>query len=455
MAKPTARTLRLESLNRDATAHGHVEHVETFRFGPVLTGERFRFGNGLELLFIKDDSAPVVAYHTWYRVGSRHEVRGKTGLAHLFEHLMFKETEHLGPGEFDRRLEAAGAESNAGTWLDWTHYHVAIPKSHLGLVIELEAERMAHLIVRDPQVESEKEVVANERRYRVDDDVESTASELLWATAFTTHAYHSPTIGWMQDIEGFNTADCVAFYRTFYAPNNATVIVVGSASEATLLKQMQSAYGSIAPSELPVEDSRPEPPQTDERRREIRQPTQTEKVLVGYKSPALGDHDHSALTVLSEILFGGRAARAYGSLIRKQELATEVRAFVSQFRDPGLLEIFVSARGEVSAETLLDALDAELIALRRQPVTEDELGRAKARIELGLLAGLETADGKASTLGFYEVVLGRPNAAFERLRAVQQVSQSDVLRVARRYLLESARSVVVVRPSEHAAEAAQ
>ncbi len=455
MKKSPARAKRLAHLNESAPAHGRIEHVESFPFGPELIGERFRFGNGLELLFVKDDSAPVVAYHTWYRVGSRHEIRSKTGLAHLFEHLMFKETENLGAGEFDRRLEEAGAESNAGTWFDWTHYHVAIPSSHLGLVVDLEAERMTKLIVRDPQVASEKDVVANERRYRVDDDVESTASELLWASAFTTHTYHSPTIGWMQDIEAFNTADCVDFYRTYYAPNNATVVVVGSTSEAKLLSKVQAAYGSIPPSVLPIEDLRPEPPQVDERRREIFQPTQSDKLLIGYKSPALGDFDHPALSVLNEVLFGGRVSRAHAKLIRQLEIATEVRSFVSPFRDPGLWELYASARGSSRAEELLDALDRLLSAARQQPVTAQELERAKARLELGLVAGLETADGKASTLGFYEVVLGRPNAAFERLDAIRRVTESDLLRVARRYLVESARTIVVVRPTPANEEAAE
>lgn len=455
MKKNTARTKRLDRLNESPPPHGAVEHIESFAFGPELIGERFRFGNGLQLLFVKDDSAPVTAYHTWYRVGSRHESRGKTGLAHLFEHLMFKETENFGAGEFDRRLEEAGAESNAGTWFDWTHYHVAIPTSHIGLIVRLEAERMTRLILKDPQVASEKEVVANERRYRVDDDVESTASELLWATAFTTHAYHSPTIGWMQDIDGFTTEDCVAFYRTFYAPNNATLIVVGSVSEAALLSKIQAAYGHIPPSRLPFEDVRPEPSQTDERRREILQPTQSDKVLIGYKSPALGDFDHPALSVLNEVLFGGRASRVHSKLVRELELATDLRSFVSPFRDPGLLEIFASARGSHRAELLLDTIDRELASVRHEAVREDELARAKARLELGLVAGLETADGKASTVGFYEVVLGRPNAAFERLDAVRSVTASDVVRVARRYLLESNRTLVLVRPNKTEAEAAQ
>src|SRR5690606_31356330 len=276
--------------------------------------------------------APIVAYHTWFRVGSRHEREGKTGLAHLFEHLMFNEVEGRRAGEFDRLLEEAGAESNASTWLDWTQYNISVPRDQLGLVIGLEAERMWRLVLREPQVTSEKEVVANERRYRVEDDVEGSVSETLWATAFSRHAYRAPTIGWMEDIQGFTTEDCAEFYRTYYAPNNATVVVVGDVTAARLLPRIVAAYGEIAPSTLPLEDVQPEPPQLEERRREVIKPTATEKAVLGYHGPAFGDYDHPILSLLTEILFGGRASRLHQRLIRELEIASDVRAFVGPFK---------------------------------------------------------------------------------------------------------------------------
>jgi zinc protease len=446
--KQTARQRRLDKLNAAAPPHGRIEHEGSVPFGPALTVERFRLENGLSILLCEDHSAPVVAYHTWFAVGSRHEHEGKTGLAHLFEHLMFNETEHLAAGEFDRKLEQAGAESNAATWLDWTQYNVAVPKQQLGVVIELEAERMAHLVLREPQVESEKEVVANERRYRVDDDVEGAASEQLWATAFTRHAYRWPTIGWMKDIEGFSTDDCQAFYRTYYAPNNATVVVVGDMSEAAALRRIMHAYGSRPAVELPLEDVVPEPPQTSERRFELAKPTASDKLLVGYHSPALGDFDYPALSLLGEVLFGGRASRMHQRLIHELELATEVRSFVGPFRDPGLTEIYASARGSHRAEELLEVIDRELERVREEPIPLAELERARARLELGLLASLDSVDGKASTIGFYDTVLGRPAAAFERLQATARISAGDLRRVARRYLVPERRTVGCVRPQK-------
>jgi zinc protease len=451
------RDERLAKLNAKAPEWGSVEHLETIPFGRRLRVERFRFRNGLELLACEDRSAPVVAYHTFYKVGSRHEREGKTGLAHLFEHLMFNEVEGRAPGEFDRKLEEAGAESNASTWLDWTQYNIAVPKDKLGLVVGLEAERMSRLVLRDPQVTSEKDVVANERRFRVDDDVEGSVSELLWATAFTRHAYRWPTIGWMKDIEGFTTGDCEEFYATYYAPNNAVIVVVGDFVEATMLEKVSRAYGGIAPSELPVENYQAEPPQTAERRTEVTKPTPTEKVVIGYHGPALGDFDHLGLSLLVDVLFTGRASRVHQKLVRELELASDVRAFVGPFRDPGLIEFFASAREGHTAEELLLAIDAELSRVQSEPVSLEEIERARARTELGLLASLETVDGKASTLGFYETVLGRPAAAFERLDALRRIGPSELFRAARRFFDERARSIVFVRKglSSAAREAAE
>jgi len=408
--------------------------------------EAFRLANGLRVLVCEDHSAPVVAYHTWYRVGSRHEKVGKTGLAHLFEHLMFNETENLASGELDRKLEEAGAESNAATWLDWTHYNIAVPKDRLPLVAKLESERMQRLVVRDPQVASEKEVVANERRYRVDDDVEGSANELLYKTAFTAHPYHWPTIGWMQDILGFTPEDCVAFYRTYYAPNNATVVVVGDVRERDVLLAIRDAYGPIPAQRVPPEDIQPEPPQIEPRELEIKKPTTTEKLLLAFKGPALGDADHATLSVLSEVLFGGRASRLYRSLVVDAELATDLRGWVSTFRDPGLFEMTFSLREKRTAAELLPLIDAELSRACTDVPTDDELERAKARVELATLQGLETASGKAEQIGFYETVLGDPAGVFRRLEALRRVTAGEVRTAARKALPVRSRSIVHVVP---------
>jgi zinc protease len=407
---------------------------------------RYELENGLTVLLLRDKSAPVLAYHTWFNVGSRHEKPGKTGLAHLFEHLMFNETEAFKAGEFDKKLEEAGAESNAATWVDWTYYHESLPKDRLPLAVKLEAERMSHLVLREPQVKSEKEVVANERRYRVDDDVEGLASELLYRTAFERHNYGWPTIGWMEDIQGFVPSDCESFYRTFYAPNNATVVVVGDVREVDVLVRLRKAYGALPRADIPDEDTHPEPPQTEERVVVLRKPTATEKVIIGYHGPALADPDHAPLAVLQEILLGGRASRGYRALLIDKELATDLRGWASTFRDPGLFEVYLTARPGKTKDELLAAFDREIVRLNDELVTQDELQCAKARLELGGLQSLDTASGKAEQIGFYDTVVGDPAGAFRRLEAYRRVTGGDVRRVARRFLVTRSRTIIHVVP---------
>jgi zinc protease len=443
----------IAELNHGRPALAEVRHDATIPFGPSMKLDRFVLGNGLKVMILADHAAPVICLQTWFGVGSRHEKQGKTGIAHLFEHLMFGETEDVPHGAFDRLLEEAGADTNAATFLDWTYYHTNLPKEALPLAMKLEAGRIAKLVLREPQVSSEKEVVANERRQRVEDDVDGSVSELLYKEAFTTHGYGTPTIGWMADIQGFTTEDCAAFYRTYYAPNNATLVVVGDVDLREVLRLAQDNYGHLAPAAIPVEDVRPEPPQVEERRARVQKPTPTPKVAIGYKSPALGDFDHAPLVLLNEILFGGRSSRVHRALVQKQEIASEVRGWVGAFRDPALYDVFLSAREGHTVEELLAALDPIFAEVKRDGVTPAELDRAKARLELGTLQGLETVSGKAEQIGFYETVLGDPAVLFEKLSAYRRATLGDLLRVARRYLVDSARTVIEVLPDGTADDA--
>jgi zinc protease len=452
--KAAARRAWADSVNGpDLGADARLAYEGPHPFG-VDTVHRWRLGNGLTVLLLIDTSAPVASYHTWFRVGSRHERPGKTGLAHLFEHLMFNETENLKAGTFDRKLEENGAETNAATWVDWTYYHESIPAERLKLAVKLEAERMARLVLREPQVASEKEVVANERRYRVDDDVEGAANELLYKTAFAKHPYGWPTIGWMDDIKGFTPEDCIDFYRTYYAPNNASVVVVGDVRERDVLLAIRAAYGSIPSQTIPAEDSTPEPPQLLRRETEVRKPTATEKLLLAFKGPALGDCDHATATVLNEILFGGRASRLYRALVIERELATDVRGWVSTFRDPGLYECWVTARAQHTTREIQAVMEHAFARVCAEVVSEEELARAKARLELGLLQQLETIPGKAEQIGFFETVLGDPSYAFRRVDAFRRTTASDLRLVARRYLVEGASTIVRVIPESVASDGA-
>lgn len=443
----------IERLNaKTRSKRGKITREPSVAFG-AETIQRFRLGNGLRVLLVESHHAEVLSFHTWFGVGSRHEREGKTGLAHLFEHLMFNESKNLPAGTFDRKLESIGASTNAATWNDWTYYYEDLPSDALPMVIALESERMKNLVLRKSVVDNEIGVVANERRYRVEDDVDGTVNELLYKTAFTEHPYHHPTIGWMADIEAFTPEDCRRFYRTYYAPNNAAIVVVGHTTAPKLMALVQKHYGSMRAAEIPREQYAQEPEQRAERVERLVKPTPTAKIAVGYKSPALAHPDHAPLSVLCEALFGGRSARIFRALVTEGELATDVAASVAQFRDPGLFELYLTARDGVSADMLLAGLDHEIKLVQSDPVTDAERERAIARLELGFLQGLESVGGRAEQIGFYETVLGDPAGSLTRLEALRAVSLSDLERVAKQYLSRARRTVVLVEPSPEGAAA--
>lgn len=436
---------RLSRATRRAGAKVSFEGEDAF--GPDLHVRRWRLGNGLHVVTLVDHSAPVVSFQTWLGVGSRRESRGKTGLAHFFEHLMFLGTKRFPVGELDRRLEEVGAESNAATWTDWTCYYENLPAGELGVALELEADRLANLDVMQEQFDSEREVVLSERRDRVDDDVEGQASEALWSTLLRKSPYSHPTIGWEKDIRGYTLDDCREFHRTWYAPNNVTLVAAGDLDEASFLEQVSALYGGLTPSKIPQEEVAPEPTLRKEKRVELRLPVSGEKAFLGWHGPAFSDPDWAALNLLSEILFGGRSARVYRELVVEEELATELSGSIPPFALPSVYEIGLATRPRRSIARVIERLDVHLERVRRLPVSDDELQRAKARVELGLLSSLETAHGKGDQLGFYAQITGKVSGAFERLDEYRALSADDLLRAAQRFLDPNRRVLVHVKPS--------
>ena len=415
-------------------------------FGDALRLRRFVLGNGLTVVTVVDRTAPTVSYHSWFAVGSRYERPGKTGLAHFFEHLMFGETENHPLGEFDHLMEASGAEANAATWTDWTYYYENAPKSALPLLIELEADRMQNLVLRKPQVSSEKEVVANERRQRVDDSVEGLAQEQLYKKAFGRHPYSWPTIGFMSDIEAFNVEDCRRFYRSHYAPNRATVVIVGDFSEDRALGLVQEHYGRMRSVRSRPHRQHTATAQRRERVAKLQAATATEKLLLGYRAPAFTDPDTPALSLAAELLCGGRSSRLYQSLCLDEESASLVRGSVSPFEQPGLFELFVSMREGHDAGEALRLVDCSIAELAEQEPSFEELEKALHQLELSFLHGMETSGGKAEQIGFYELVSGDGAAVFERLDAYKAVTPERVREVTAKYLRPSRRTRIHVSP---------
>ena len=436
----------IERLNRGVRKrNARLTFVRDQAFGEALTLRRFQLGNGLTVLTLVDRSAPTVSYHTWFRVGSRHERPSKTGLAHLFEHLMFSETKNHPNGDFDRLMESAGAEANAATWTDWTCYYENAPRDALPLLIELEADRMSNLVLRTPQVASEKEVVANERKQRVDDDVEGKALELLYEKAFRRHPYRWPTIGWMKDIRGFTVRDCQDFYRTHYAPSNCTVVVAGDFDERKALSLVQKHYGGMSAPRTARHRKQPEEPtQRAERVLQLSAPTPTEKLLLGYHAPSFSDPDTPALVIANDVLFGGLSSRLHRLFCLDEELALSVRGSISPFIDPGLFEIWILLREGKRKEDALALLDREIARLGSEGPTTLELDKAINQLELSFLHSMETAGGKAEQIGFYETVADDGAAVFDRLEAYRGVTGDAVKRVVVKYLRPSRRTRVEV-----------
>ena len=416
--------------------------------GRRMTVRRYRMPNGLRLIASLDREAPIVAVQTWFGVGSRHERPGATGLAHLFEHLMFGQTETLGPGEFDRLVERTGGESNAATWVDWTYYRLTVPTRDLPLALDLEAQRMSKLVLAEAPIEAEREVVMNERRERVEDDVDGSLDEQLMVLAFERHPYRWPTIGWMEDIRRVTIDEIRAFYRTWYAPNNACLVVVGDFDEAELLRLTSEAYGALPPAQLPSDPAVQEPAQTQERMIRVPKPIATHRLLVGYKAPSLAHPDWLPLDVAATILAGCSSARLQRRLVIREEAASSVDAQLTPFRDPSLLRIAITCARGHDADEVMRILDEELTALHTEPPSEAEVEKAKAVAETDLWSTLVEVDGKAEALGHHETVLGDFRMLMNRTEALAAVTSQDVARVVRTYLQRPLRTVVVAEPSE-------
>lgn len=419
--------------------------VETFRHGPIRI-DRHRLSNGLTVLHQPDFKAPVVSYQTWFRVGSRHEQPGKTGIAHLFEHLMFKGTATRPEGTFDRVIEGLGGRNNAATWLDWTYYYEEVPEGGLEAVVELEADRMQNTLLGPEQLETERDVVMNERRERVDDDPNGLLAEILWSTAYTTHPYGRPTIGWMDDIAGLTRADIDAFYKTWYAPNNAVIAVAGAVEGERLMSAIGAAYGDMPAAELPPVEPVFEPKQTEVRRVERDLELVSERLLMAWHAPSAVDPSAAALEVLNEALFEGDSSRLQRKLVTDGELAAGFYAFVPAFREPGLYEVSVDLRpgvpGDAAEEVILDAF-AEVA---RDGLSIAELEKSKNRLETRFYRQLQSVQQRAAGFGYWEVTADDFRRLFTAAELLEAVTADDVVRVAREVLRPEGRTVVRGRP---------
>lgn len=413
------------------------------------------FEAGPSVVIVEDPRAPVVAYQTWVHAGSAAETEEQAGLAHLLEHMMFLETRSLGPGELDRRFEALGADVNAATWVDWTQYTVSLPSASLDEVMALEAERLRELVVRQDLLERELDVVKNERQSRVDDDIEGALSEALWKAAFSDHPYGRPILGTHQDIDRISLAGCRSFYEEHYRPAAVTLVVVGDVRAGELLARVERHYG---PELGPLRDglrvralggAQPEgPPRAAPSTKTIVSVegwTETAKLSVGYRLPALAHPDGVALWALSELLAGGSASLLQQRLVVELEVASDLSASATLMRQGGLLEVSISGRPGVSVEALLESWAAVVADLQNRELEPEELARAVRRLQLSEALSTTTLGGLAGALGYYTVLSGDPLAGYRRLEQLAALTPARVAEVSRRTFSEGA-FVVVAHP---------
>ncbi len=413
----------------------------------MLEVREAKLRNGLSIRLIPNHGVPTVSYYTFFRVGSRNERPGITGISHLFEHMMFNGAKKYGPKEFDRVLESSGGYSNAYTSYDMTVYHEEFAAEALETVIDLESDRMRSLTISDRTLASERQVVMEERRVRVDNEILGLMDEELGTLVYKAHPYRWPVIGWMRDIENISRRDCEDFFHTYYAPNNATIYVAGDIDPDRTLKLIQRYYGTIRPGPAPAPVVNAEPEQRGERRATLRQPAQAPSLMIAYRGPPARDEETFALDMVQYALSVGEGSRLVKQLVYGQELAVSVGMDWSWRIDPGAVVFHLELKPDSDPAKVEQALYVELERIAQDGITERELEKAKNNLQAHLLRELVTNSGRANTLGTYELLLGSWRDGLALSEKYAAISREQVREAAARCFDPLRRSVVTLLPS--------
>ena len=402
--------------------------------------------NGLRVLLLEDQRSPIVSFQMWYRVGSRNEHRGMTGIAHFLEHLMFKGTPSHGPKQFARLVEENGGQDNAFTSQDVTSYYVDIAADKLDLVLDLEADRMQNLLLDPKEINSEREVVIEERRTRTEDDPGGFLGEEVSSIAFKAHPYQAPIIGWMDDIKRITPDEIRAFYKTYYVPNNAIVVAAGAFRADDVLEKIKRRFGRIPRGKVPPPMLAVEPTPNGERRVIVKRQAELPIVYMAWHVPNYQSDDSVALELLSTILSGGRASRLYRDLVYQRQLALEAGGDNSYFSiDPSLFWFWATPMPGQTPEKLETELSAHIERLKKEPVTDEEMARAKNQIEAAFVYQDDSIHQRASLLARFELIGGYAmKDSF--LAKIRGVTAADLTRVARTWFDPDKKVVGVLLP---------
>ncbi|MBF0464769.1 MAG: insulinase family protein [Nitrospirae bacterium] len=427
-------------LEENREKSGYIKDTES-----LDNTKAYTLSNGLKLIIIEDHRSPIATFQVWYRVGSRNEKPGKTGISHFLEHMMFKGTKNYGSKVFSNLIQKNGGTDNAFTTKNYTMYYQTVASDRIDISVEMEADRMSNLLVREEDVNSERKVVMEERRLRTDDDPQDLLLEKLNAKAFTRHPYGNPVIGWMKEIENISRDELYRYYKTYYSPDNAVVIIAGDVNSDKIMEKINRYFGKIkrGPAKEPVAVT--EPPQTEEKRLTLKKQAKLPYLVMAYHVPSVPDKDSYAVDVLT-IALSGKSGRLYRDLVKEQRIAFNAFASYSGlYIDPYLFYVGGTTKNIGDVDKFEKALDMELEKLKEEPLSERELQKAKNMVESTFIMGQDSIFFQAEILGMYEM-LGNRRLKDEYLKEISKVTALDVMRVAKKYLVPTNRTVGVLIP---------
>ena len=416
---------------------------------PKLDFTTHTLSNGLKVILLEEHSVPVINLQIWYHVGSKDERPGRTGFAHMFEHLMFKGSAHVGPDEHSRLIEAVGGFDNAETNDDSTDFYETFPSQYLETALWLEADRMGSLNVDEANFKSERQVVEEERRVRVDNQPYGTIEEDLRAAAFTVHGYHHTAIGSIADLDNATVEDVRIFHDTYYKPNNATLVIVGDFNSNQAIEWAKKYFEGIPASAKPIpRRDTPEPPQTEERVvRKSYSNTPLPAVVIGYKVPARYAPDAYPLDLASNILAGGESSRLYQALVYKSQIAVQAAGFGNFTEDPNLFWAYAIMNQGHTADEGEKAVVGVLDGLKSQPVDAKEFQKAENQEIAGFILGRDTDEEKAVALENAAVIGKNPDLVNSELDHYLKVTPADIQNVAKEYFVQQHATVLFMTPA--------
>ncbi len=407
---------------------------------------RFQLDNGLSVLLLEDHSVPMISYHTWYRVGSLNESNGVTGAAHMLEHMMFKGAKKYSGKQFDDLLHENGITNNAFTTSDYTGFYENLPSGKLELIMDLEVDRMSSLALRAEDLKSERDVVKEERRWRVDNNPQGALNELMMGTIFRNDPYGWPVIGYMTDIEHYDVDKLRYFYSTYYLPNNAVLVIVGDFDTAKVKELVTKYYGRLPSKPLPRPTVVKPSTQTEEATALVRKDVQNTSFLVAFNSVPQGHPDMYALDLAANLLASGSSSRLNKRLVYQKQSATSVYAYNSTLREAGVLIVGVNLKPGVKPAETLGLIYNEMWKMRNQKISEEELAKLKIQILKEHVDSLRTMDGKARALAVNEIMTGSYESLYTDLEKYQQVTAEDIQRVMNKYTVQTNRTIVTLAP---------